>query len=168
MENDFDATQAEINEQNILLDKGLVFTSNGKEYHIAQPRWGQLDKIAAEQIKLDINTADLESEDWTKRFNEQKRVVHPNAKICAKILAIATVSHHRPNIDLYFWYAIKERYLVNRYTKRFMWELTPSDILKLTTIVLKASNYADFTSSIALLSLNRTTAPQAIEDGLLD
>lgn len=168
MENDLDHLEAEIAEQNILLDKGLTFYAGDKKYLISQPRLGQLDKMASELIKLDVEKAELESEDWIRRFSEQKRIIKPNVKTAARIVAIATVKHYRPNKYLHLWYGLKENYLVRQYTKRFLWELSPADLFKLIQVVLKASNLGDFTSSIALLSTNRTTAPQAIEDDQRD
>lgn len=167
-ENEIDRIAAEEAEQRVLLDKGLVFKASGKEYLISQPRIGQMDKMAVELLKLDLNSIELESQEWTRRFSEQKRIIHPNAKLAAKIVAIAAVNHHRPLIALFPWYAIKERFLVWKTTNLFLYNLSAEDLFKLVQVVLKTANLQDFTSSIALLSINRTTAPQAIEEDQQD
>ena len=153
MEENFDYNAAEAREQQILLDKGITFTAGEKEYLIEQPYLGTLDYLAVELLRLDVDLKKLESKLGMEIFEEQKRVVAPNARRCARIVAIAVLNSK--------W---KIRFLTEFYAQKFLWSVRPSDLMKLTSIILKASNLSDFSASIALLSVNRTTAPQAIED----
>ncbi|MDQ6482336.1 hypothetical protein [Dyadobacter sp. LHD-138] len=153
MEEDFDYKAAEHREQQVLLDKGLEFTADGKTYTIGQPYLGTLDSLAEEFLKLDMNSDLLDSTDVIGVFGEQKRMIKPNARRCARIVAISVLNSFW-KIKLLTWY----------YTFKFYWTVKPDDLMKLTNIILRASNLQDFTNSIALMSVNRTTAPQAIED----
>lgn len=153
MEEDFDYTAAEAREQQILLDKGITFKAGKKEYLIEQPYLGTLDYLAAELLRFELDRDKLSSDKPMEVFEEQKRMVAPNARRCARIVAIA-VLNSKWKIKLLTWY----------YAQKFLWSIKPSDLMKLTSIILKASNLSDFSASIALLSVNRTTAPQAIED----
>lgn len=152
-EEEFDYAAAEAREQNILLDKGLTFTAGKKEYIIKQPYLGTMDYLAAEFLKLSVDREKLSSEDSMVIFEEQKRMIAPNVNTLARIVAIAVINDFR-KIPFLTWY----------YAFKFKWSVTPTDMMKLTSIILKASNLSDFTNSITLLSVNRTTAPQVIED----
>ncbi|CAG5072869.1 hypothetical protein DYBT9623_04409 [Dyadobacter sp. CECT 9623] len=153
MEENFDYIAAEVQQQQVLLDKGLTFKAGRKEYLIEQPYLGTLDYLAAELLRLDVDLKKLESKESLEIFEEQKRIVAPNARRCARIVAIAVLNKK--------W---KIRFLTEYYAQKFLWSVKPSDLMKLTSIILRASNLTDFSASIALLSVNRTTAPQAIED----
>lgn len=146
------AREAEAREQQILLGRGFEFVVGKRKYTIRQPYLGTLDHLAEQFLKLDLNKEKLQSEDPMEIFGEQKRLVRPNASILARIVAIAALNS--------FW---KIKLLVPIYTLYFRWNITPEDLMKLTGIVIRASNLQDFTASIALLSVNRTTAPKAIE-----
>lgn len=154
LEEEFDEKLAEQAELNILLERGLEFKAKGKKYIIQQPTLGTLDYLAEQLLNLKIDKSKLESDDPMEIFAEQKRMIKPNAKVLSRIVAIAVLNSK--------W---KIRFLTGIYARRFYWSVTPGDMMKLTNIILKASNLSDFTSSIALLSATqRTTAPQAIED----
>ncbi len=165
-ENDFDYIAAEAREQQILLDKGITFTAGNVEYLIKQPVLGQLDKLSELFLKLDLNKEKLASENSMEIFEEQKRMIGKNARLLARIIAIAAVDHI--GVPRGMWERLLKRvrinFLVRKYTEQIYWNVRPSDLMKLTTIIFKASNLSDFSASIALLSVNRTTAPQAIED----
>ncbi|MCF2498402.1 hypothetical protein [Dyadobacter chenhuakuii] len=153
MEENFDYIAAEAREQQVLLDKGITFKAGKEEYLIEQPYLGTLDYLAEEFLKLDVQIKQLESKQSFEIFEEQKRMVGPNARRCARIVAIAVLNSK--------W---KIMFLTEYYAQKFLWSVKPSDLMKLTSIILKASNLSDFSASIALLSVSRTTAPQAIED----
>jgi hypothetical protein len=148
----FDPIEAEERELEILLDKGMIFKVGKKTFHIKQPFLGTLDYLSEQFIKLDINKAQLIADSPQEVFEEQKRILRPNVVICARIVALA-VLNSRWKIKFLTWF----------YTKYFLWRITPSTLAKLTNMVLKASNLPDFTNSIILMSINRTTAPAVIE-----
>lgn len=149
----FDPIEAEQNELDILLDKGMIFKIGKKSYLIKQPYLGTLDYLADQFLKLDIEKAQLIADSPQEVFNEQKRALKPNLITCARIVAIATLNS-RWKIKFLTWF----------YTKYFLWNITPSSLAKLTEVVLKASNLPAFTNSIILMSINRTTAPAMIEN----
>lgn len=149
----FDPTEAEQNELGILLDKGMTFKIGKKSYLIKQPYLGTLDHLANQFIKLDVNQTQLISEMPQEVFNEQKRMLLPNLHTCAKIIAIAVLRTK--------W---RITFLTPFYAWKFFWRLTPGELAELTNVVLKASNLPAFTNSIILMSINRTTAPQVIEN----
>lgn len=157
-------------EQQILLEKGFEFTLDKNTYRIAQPVLRQLDKLAEQFLKLDINKAIIQPEngdiDAMKLFEEQKRIISPNIKICARIIAISCVDHKRPNGRSNWLKDIKEKYLIEKYYRRFLRSITPDDLYRITNVILRAMNLAPFTNSIALMSIPtiRTTAPKAMED----
>lgn len=154
-EDNIDKKQAEGNELKVLLDKGITFKAGKKEYLIKQPYLGTLDYLSDEYLKLDIDIHTInQSEDFFQRFNEQKRIIKPNVKIAAKVVAIAVLNSR--------W---KIKLLSGIYSRIFLWNLTPELLLKLVEIIIQSSNLKDFTSSIIYLSISpRTTAPQVIED----
>lgn len=158
-------------EQQILLERGFEFTLDGKKFKVQQPVLAQLDKLAEQFLKLDIDKAIIQPEsgdiDAMKLFEEQKRIVSPNIKICAKIIAISVVDHKTKGGKTTWLTNIKEWYLINKYYKRFLRLITPDDLYRITNVILRAMNLAPFTNSIALMSIPtiRTTAPKAMEEG---
>ena len=152
---DFDARAAEARELAVLLDKGFEFQVRKKKYLIKQPYLGTLDYLAEQFLKLDVNREILESGEGREIFDEQKRMLveRKNTRIAARIVSIA-VLNSRWKITFLTWF----------YARMFRWSVTSSDLMKLTGIILRASNLQDFSTSIALMSVNRTTAPRAIED----
>ncbi len=151
---DFDARAAEAREQAVLLNKGFEFEVRGKKYLIKQPYLGTLDYLAEQFLKLDVNREILESGKGQEIFDEQKRMLldKKNTRIAAKIVAIAVMNS---------WWKIN--ILAPFYARYFKWAINSQDLMKLTGIILRASNLQDFSTSIALMSVNRTTAPRAIE-----
>lgn len=150
----FDEVAAEREQLRILLDEGLDFEADGKKYHIQQPYLGTLDYLSREFLNLSINRDLLgEHANYMQIFDEQKRMASVNVKTCARIVAIAVLNSK--------W---KIKLLTPWYAQMFLWSVKPDDLMKLTNIILQSMNLRDFTSSIALLSINRTTIPQAMEE----
>lgn len=165
-DDDFDPAVAEIRELQILLGKGMEFTAGGKTYLIQQPVLGQLDRLSEQFLNLELNPDKLSSSDPMEVFGEHKRMVARNVKTCARIAAIAAVDHKGIPKSKIGWLikAVRLKITVAYFAHVFYWSMTPADLLKLANIILRVSNMPDFTNSIALMSVARTTAPQAIED----
>lgn len=171
-EHDLSSTIMEEAEQQILLERGFEFTLNDKKYKIVQPVLAQLDKLSEQFLKLDIDKAIIQPEDGDidamKLFEEQKRIISPNVKTCAKIIAISCVDHKRgkcsPFTELLL--NIREKYLIYKHYKLFLRLISPDDLYRITNVILRAMNLGPFTNSIALMSIPtiRTTAPKAMED----
>lgn len=150
---ELEAVIAEQDEQRVLLNQGIEFEIDGKKYLLKQPYLLTLDYAATEMIKLKFDKEALESESNLSIFEEQKRMVKPNARVLARIVAI-----------LYLKKRWKIRLFAGYYARKFENGLTPSDMMKLTSIIIKICNFPDFTNSIVLLAVNRTTAPQTMEE----
>lgn len=158
-EQSFDALQAEKNELDLLIDRGVEFTtprmitglfSKKKErvHLIQQPYLGTLDRLSAEFIQMDFSETRLKEDP----MNESKRLTLANARRCARIVAIAVLNNE-----------FKIRFLTSFLTWYLLWRVTPSKLLQLTLLINSMSNVGDFTASIRLLSVARTTAPDRIE-----
>lgn len=149
----FNETQAEINQLTALLDLGVDLTLRGKTYKFKQPYAYTLDCMAAVLIKMDVNADIMKGKNLLDIFNEQKRMLSgKNLKLFARMAAIA-----------YLVEPWKIRLLTPYYTYLFYTSMTPADMQKLTNILLQQMNLSDFTNSIVLMSINRTTAPQTVE-----
>lgn len=153
----FDPIEAEQNEINLLLDKGMFYTLEGKKYLFKPPRLGTMIHLAEEFIKLDYNKAQLLSGSPGDGFAEQKRMILPNAVICARIIAVAYLRDGW-RLRLLKWY----------YTRKFLKKITSKDLAALTEIILKSVNLPDFTNSIIMMSTTRVTAPEMIETKIPD
>lgn len=88
--------------------------------------------------------------------NVVAKAVRDNAKICAEIIAI-TVLGKPWKIFLFKW-CMK---------RHFLWQVDSGRLLAFTNDLFKANRYTDFMTSIALMSVSKTTTPtkaDAIED----
>ena len=150
---EIDRIKAEREEHIVLLDKGIEFRAGKKKYLLKQPYLSTMDHMASELIRLSVNQDRLDSDNPMEIFEEQKRMLKPNALVLARIIAVMYLSKDW-KIRMFTWY----------YARKFANSITPSDMIKLTSIILKITNFPDFSNSIALLAVNRTTMPQAMED----
>lgn len=156
----FDAIEAEKEEQRILLDRGVKFTVARKSifskmllkkertFIIKQPFLGTLDYLSAEYLKLEYNEEKLQENPLV----EVKLAARRSAKICARIAAIAILND-----------SFRIRFYTRFLAKYLLWRLTPERLDNLSKLILQMSNYQDFISSIRLMSANRTTAPNLME-----
>jgi len=160
-EQNFDPVQAERQEINNLIERGVEFTvecqsffskilgKKQRKFVIQQPYLGTLDYLAAEFIEMRFDEEALK-EDW---FSEGKRMVSQDAKRCARVAAIAVLNGR--------W---KLKFLIPFYATYFLWHMTPSKLSKLTSIIFQTANIVDFIGSIRYLSIKeRMTAPNLIE-----
>jgi hypothetical protein len=132
------------------------------KYTIYEPTLSTLDRLAAEQLELNINENVLSSDD---ALGEAKRMSSQQTKRMSRILAIAVLGQEyvKPiHIGPYFKYVYDEKKL-NRLTEIFFTNIKPSKLLQLTVLINSISNLSDFINSIRLMSAVRTTMPDLIE-----
>jgi len=157
----FDAIRAEKAELDTLIEQGMTFEvpkrsllrfigKSKRTFLISQPYLGTLDRLSAEFIQMSFSEDKLKADP----IGESKRLMHQNARRCAKVVAIAILNSS--------W---KIRLLSGLLARYLLWRITPQQLFNLTMIINRISNMADFTNSIRFLSIsNRTTAPGLIEE----
>lgn len=140
-----------------LLDKGLEFKIERKPLfgfikrkpriiRINQPFLGTLDHLSRELLDMEIDEEKIKA----APIQESRRLALLNARRAARVVAIAYLNSK--------WGI---RFLAGVYTRYFLWRITPSKLYQLAMIISTISNVADFTNSIRLLSVARTTEPKA-------
>lgn len=185
MTEDFDKLEAEKKELNLLIGKGLSFSLNRtiqvrqkgilgrfkkrttkKEtlsFKIEEPTLATLDRLASEQIELDIDEAALSS---PVGLSEARKLTKKHAQRCSKIIAIAvmggdylTAEQHGVQIKY-----VPDDSKLNELTGIFLHTIKPSKLIHLVKMINLMSNMGDFCNSIRSMSASRTTMPIRIED----
>lgn len=153
----FDTYQAEQNEANVLIEKGVKFTvkkqsflkyfSKNKErnFFIEQPFLGTLDIISALFLSINFDEKLLDE----NFLAASKELVSKSVKTCALVVAVSVLNS---KLKIKLFSKILAQY--------FLWRMRPSDLVKMSIIIHKINNYGDFINSIRLMSAIRTTAPQ--------
>lgn len=165
--------QSEQEELNLLLERGLAFTVTvqrqgktilGKEkkwqeerrHIINQPTLATLDRLAVEQLALELDEAKLAAAD-IDAMAEARRLAHENAVRMARIVAIAVLGE-----DL--WDQKRGRRTENEpkletLTDELYHSINPQKLAQLCTAIMQMANLGDFCTSMRLMSAQRTTAP---------
>lgn len=176
--------QAESEELNRLIGKGLTFTVE-RTLHIRQkgmfsflrrrikkiqyerltiyePTLSTLDRIAAEQIEIELDEKKLWEPAWQNEVHNLKR---KHVMRLAKIIALAVlgedyyiIEQHGKNI---IYKADDEK--LSELTQLIAHGVKPSKLVQLAGMVNTVSNMGDFMNSIRLMSGNRTTMPILVE-----
>lgn len=128
----------------LLLEEGTYFMIGKRKWVITEPPLGVLDLITEVFLEMKIDTKALAEDP----MSESKKIIHDNARLVPQVIAILVLSKR--------W---KIRLFKRMLTRHFLWRLKPSQLTKLSVIVLKLMNTTDFISSIRLLSAVRTTVP---------
>lgn len=140
---------------NTLLDKGLNFEvprslfgrkRKPRVFTIRQPYLGTLDSLSELYLQMGFSEEALKA----NPMQEGRKLSAENAKIMARVVAVAVLNS--------YWGIRLFTGILARY---FLWRVTPSTLFQLAMIINTISNVADFTNSIRLLSLVRTTQPKA-------
>lgn len=180
---------AEKRELDILLDKGVkieierpvykrlpgitgylkkrVRSIEKMEFTIKEPTLATLDRIASEQIELELNEDALKSD---QGVSEAYRIVKANGRKMARILAYAALGQDyvKTKVDgstTRYEYDYKK---LDELTELFLHTINPPTLLKHVLTVINLSNLGDFTNSIRLMSPARTTMPIRIEQNKKD
>lgn len=166
--------EQEINELNVLIDKGVEFsitykvlerklfktiTKNvSKNFTIKEPTLAVLDLISSESVLFVIDEEKIKSD----TIAEGKRLVAKNAKAMSRIVAIAVLGED--------CFLMKNRKFIidlksiDKLQHLFYHAIKPSDLFKLCNIILTVGNIGDFLNSMRLASGAVTTKKVDIED----
>lgn len=140
---------------NTLLDKGLEFETGRKffgkvlkprKWIISQPYLGTMDHLTDLFLQMNFDEELIRIDP----MQEGRQLAYKNSRIMAKVVAISVLNS--------YWGIKLFSGLLARY---FAWKITPSKLFQLAMIINTITNVGDFTNSIRLLSLVRTTAPKA-------
>lgn len=187
--NEENKINAEKNELNTLIDKGIHFDiertielkQNGffgifkKRYSkteslrfvIKEPTLAVLDLMSYEQIDLKIDETIMSSDSG---IQEAKKMTSEYGKKLARIVAIAVLGQDYIKTKKNgsgFSYKHDDKRL-DELSELFFIHIKPSKLLQLAIMVNTMSNLGDFTNSIRLMSASRTTMPIRIEENNVD
>lgn len=176
--------EAEKQELNILVNRGVSFELDRTIYHkqkglfgrfkkripvteklkfrIQEPTLSTLDRISAEQIELNIDERIMSSD---AGLCEAKKLTKEHARRLAKIVALAVLGQDYVMTiqeGSRIRYEFDDKRLIEL-TDLFFNNIRPSKLMQLTLLVNTMSNLGDFTNSIRLMSGARTTMPIRIE-----
>lgn len=159
-EEQFDKLGAEQRELDVLLGRGVHFDvparsliarlqkKKTRRFEIHQPYLGTLDLLSQEFLRMGFDEQQLADD----AFGESKRLVLRNARRAARVVAIAVLNSR--------WKCL---FLTGLLAQYFVWRVTPAKLAQLAMLISQVSNLGDFTNSIRLLSVNRTTNPALME-----
>lgn len=135
-----------------------------RSFKIGELTLGTLDRLSAEWIEFEIDEQSVTTDD---RMKVAKSLAYHHTGRCAKIIALAVLDsdylipthagggHVRYKED-------KEK--LNELTELFTRTIKPSELFYLASIINLMANLGDFTNSIRLMEVARTTAPGWIEE----
>lgn len=157
------AIEAEKKELNILVSKGLTFDiehtitrrksfrkikeTEVLHFTIQEPTLSTLDRIAAEQIEMQIDEQAITSDS----FAESRRMIVAHSRRLARIVALAVLGEE------YNEKRLKEL------SDLFFHTIKPSKLKAITSIINLTGNLGDFMNSIRSMQV-RTTMPDRIEE----
>lgn len=177
--------KAEIQELNLLIDRGVSFEvertiykkrpgilgrirkmvpENVKEtFIIHEPTLSVLDRIASEQIEIEIDENTILKDGY---MNEVRKLTHEHSIRLARILAIAVAGEDAfigQQQGSFCRYTYDDKHIAEL-TEIFIHGIKPSAMIQLASLVNTISNMGDFINSIRLMSASRTTMPIRIEE----
>jgi hypothetical protein len=170
------AKEAEKQELNLLIGRGFTFDvertitrglfrkTKEKEllhFTIQEPTLSTLDRIAEEQIEMQIDEKAITSDSLA----ESRRLVYLHSKRLARIAALAVLGEDYIILKKVRG-KVKETYdnaKLKELTDLFFHCIKPSKLRSLVDIITLTSNLGDFTSSIRSMQI-RTTMPDRIEE----
>lgn len=160
MNENFDALQAEMNEGDLLIDRGFFFEvpkksilkwfskKKTRRFVIQQPYGGALDMMSRIFLDIEFDESAIKENPLT----ETKRLSTHGRKL-AQSIAIAVLEDK--------W---KIKLFSGLLTTYFFWRIKPDNLLSIIIGLTQISNLSDFTNSIRLASRIRTTTPRLIEE----
>lgn len=136
-----------------------------RSFKIGELTLGTLDRLSAEWIEFEISEKELATDD---RMKVAKALTYEHSLRCAKIIALAVLDSDYL-VPVHSGGFIKYREDVEKLqelTDLFARTIKPSDLFYLVSIINLMSNLGDFTNSIRLMEVARTTTPDRIEENL--
>lgn len=177
--------EQERNELNTLINKGVSFEVKDIEFETHKRLWGlirkktpkevtrtykieeltlsTLDRLSAEWIEFAIDESAMKSADAMKRA---RGLAYEHAIRCARIIAIAVLGEDRliprPCKGGMRW--VEDTQAIEDLTALFARKIKPSRLYQLCVLINAMCNLGDFLNSIRLMSPERTTMPNRIEE----
>lgn len=175
--------QQERQELNALIGKGVSFEVKDIEFETVK-RWGfikrhipkevtrrftineptlaTLDRLSSEWIEFAIDEEVMRSSDG---MVAARRYANKHCERCARVVAIAVLGEDRlvavPGKGGTRW--IEDEAELERLTRLFLRTIKPSRLYQLYVLINTMCNLGDFLNSIRLMSTDRTTMPNPIE-----
>ena len=134
-----------------------------RSFKIGELTLGTLDRLSAEWIEFEISEQDMATDD---RMKIAKSLAHDHSLRCAKIIALAVLDSDYL-IPVHSGGFVKYKEDVEKLqelTDLFARTIKPSELFYLVSIINLMSNLGDFTNSIRLMEVARTTTPDRIEE----
>ena len=135
-----------------------------RQFKIAEPTLGTLDRLSAEWIEFAIDEAALKSDDGMQKA---RTLAHEHSIRCAKVVAIAVLGSDYlmplPGIGGIVRY-VEDKKQLEELTALFARQIKPSKLYQLYVLINAMCNLGDFLNSIRLMCADRTTMPIRIEE----
>lgn len=132
-----------------------------ERFHIAEPTLGTLDRISEEFVSI----SDILDFDQSCDINEAKNLVVKYARTACRAIAIAVVGNdwHRLIEKHGIIYASVINKRIDELTEVFLHCIKPSELKDIMMYIMATMNLGDFLASIMLMSAQRTTRPNMVE-----
>lgn len=156
-------TRFEVEKRFFGLIKKRVPVKFKRSYKIGELTLGTLDRLSAEWIEFEINEQEMATDD---RMKVAKSLAYNHSLRCAKIIALAVLDSDYL-IPVHSGGFVKYKEDVEKLkelTDLFARTIKPSELFYLISIINLMSNLGDFTNSIRLMEVARTTTPDRIEE----
>ncbi|KAF5072889.1 hypothetical protein DSECCO2_197770 [anaerobic digester metagenome] len=134
-----------------------------RTFKIGELTLGTLDRLSAEWVEFEINEQEMATDD---RMKVAKSLAYNHSLRCAKIIALAVLDSDYL-IPVHSGGFVKYKEDVEKLkelTDLFARTIKPSELFYLISIINLMSNLGDFTNSIRLMEVARTTTPDRIEE----
>lgn len=133
-----------------------------RKFTINEPTLATLDRLSSEWIEFAIDEEALKSSDG---MVAARQYAHKHCERCAKVVAIAVLGEDRliaiPGKGGARW--IEDEAKLEQLTRLFLRTIKPSRLYQLYVLINTMCNLGDFLNSIRLMSTDRTTMPNPIE-----
>lgn len=138
-----------------------------RKFTINEPTLATLDRLSSEWIEFAIDEEVMKSADGMK---SARLYAKKHCERCAKVVAIAVLGEDRlipmPGKGGTRW--IEDEAKLNELTRLFLRTVKPSRLYQLYVLINAMCNLGDFLNSIRLMSTDRTTMPNPIEQSNVD
>ena len=134
-----------------------------RRFTIHEPTLATLDRLSAEWIELAIDDDAMKSNNG---MQIARTMAHNQSIRCAKVVAIAVLGEDRlipqPGKCGTRW--VEDTKRLDELTNLFARTVKPSKLYQLVVLINTMCNLGDFLNSIRLMSTERTTMPNRIEE----
>lgn len=147
--------------------KKRVKQTDKQKFIIQEPTLSVLDLISSEQIELNIDEKEMNSDN---ALSLAKKLTNEHSRRMARIIAISVLGQDYI-IPIQKGSFIQYKYddaRLKELTNLFFHNIKPSRMMQYVILINTMSNLGDFTNSIRLMSASRTTMPILIEESKKD